>query len=323
MISWDASSPEAAGERLDRHVAARLDLPATRSSAGSPTGSCGSTAARPSLDRASPPATRRVLPRRSRRRSGCSPSRGDLRVLYEDAELVVLDKPAGLTVHPGAGRPTGTLAHQLLDRYPEMAGVGGPGRPGIVHRLDQGTSGVLVVARTAGRLRPPRPRLRRPRGREALSRRSPTARPTPPAGTIEAPIGRHPQQRKEMAVRPAAGRRAPATARSPPRRRDRAARDRPRHRPHAPDPRPPEARSAIRWSAIRSTARRAGRRSPAPSSRSCATSPAPPSTPGGSPSHHPATGEPLAFEAPVPEDLRELWEGVAGGAFPVNNRTGS
>ena len=61
----------------------------------------------------------------------------------------MLDKPAGLTVHPGAGRSTGTLAHHLLARYPEMAGVGGPGRPGIVHRLDQGTSGVLVVARTA------------------------------------------------------------------------------------------------------------------------------------------------------------------------------
>ena len=76
------------------------------------------------------------------------PEAGELQVLYEDASLIVVDKPPGLTVHPGAGRPTGTLVHRLLDRYPEIAGVGGEGRPGIVHRLDKDTSGLLVVART-------------------------------------------------------------------------------------------------------------------------------------------------------------------------------
>ncbi|HUA94034.1 MAG TPA: RluA family pseudouridine synthase [Acidimicrobiales bacterium] len=69
-------------------------------------------------------------------------------VVYEDDQLVVVDKPAGLVVHPGAGRRHGTLVSGLLARYPDLASVGDPARPGIVHRLDRGTSGLLVVART-------------------------------------------------------------------------------------------------------------------------------------------------------------------------------
>ncbi len=72
-----------------------------------------------------------------------------LAVLHEDAHLLVIDKPPGLVVHPGAGQRTGTLVHGLLARYPELVDVGGdPARPGIVHRLDKGTSGLLLVART-------------------------------------------------------------------------------------------------------------------------------------------------------------------------------
>lgn len=71
-----------------------------------------------------------------------------LSVLHEDEHLAVLDKPAGLVTHPGPGHPGGTLANGLVHRYPEVAAVGAPDRPGIVHRLDRGTSGVLVVART-------------------------------------------------------------------------------------------------------------------------------------------------------------------------------
>ena len=70
-------------------------------------------------------------------------------VVHEDADLLVVDKPAGLVVHPGSGTPSGTLVNGLLARYPDLAGVGQPDRPGIVHRLDAGTSGLLVVARTA------------------------------------------------------------------------------------------------------------------------------------------------------------------------------
>lgn len=69
-------------------------------------------------------------------------------VIHEDEAIVVVDKPAGLVVHPGAGRTGGTLADGLLARYPQIEGVGPEHRPGIVHRLDRGTSGLLVVART-------------------------------------------------------------------------------------------------------------------------------------------------------------------------------
>lgn len=69
-------------------------------------------------------------------------------VVHVDEHVVVVNKPAGLVVHPGAGNPTGTLVNGLLARYPEIADVGQPMRPGIVHRLDAGTTGLMVVART-------------------------------------------------------------------------------------------------------------------------------------------------------------------------------
>lgn len=72
----------------------------------------------------------------------------DFTVVFEDSEVVVVDKPSGLVVHPGAGHDRATLVQGLLARYPDLAGVGDRYRPGIVHRLDRGTSGLLVVART-------------------------------------------------------------------------------------------------------------------------------------------------------------------------------
>jgi 23S rRNA pseudouridine1911/1915/1917 synthase len=69
-------------------------------------------------------------------------------VVHVDDTVIVVDKPAGLVVHPGAGNPDGTLVNGLLARFPDIAGVGEPHRPGIVHRLDGGSSGLLVVART-------------------------------------------------------------------------------------------------------------------------------------------------------------------------------
>jgi 23S rRNA pseudouridine1911/1915/1917 synthase len=69
-------------------------------------------------------------------------------VVHVDDHVIVVDKPAGLVVHPGHGHPDGTLVNALLARYPEVAGVGDPMRPGIVHRLDVGTSGLMVVARS-------------------------------------------------------------------------------------------------------------------------------------------------------------------------------
>ena len=76
------------------------------------------------------------------------PERIPLRILYEDPDLVVVDKPKGLLVHPAGSRDGGTLVNALLERYPEVSGVGVVERPGIVHRLDRYTSGVMVVARS-------------------------------------------------------------------------------------------------------------------------------------------------------------------------------
>ena len=77
----------------------------------------------------------------------------DVQVVYSDDDLIVVDKPAGMVVHPGAGAQSGTLVHGLLARFPDLARAGGEiDRPGIVHRLDKGTSGLLVVARTPAAL---------------------------------------------------------------------------------------------------------------------------------------------------------------------------
>jgi 23S rRNA pseudouridine1911/1915/1917 synthase len=70
-----------------------------------------------------------------------------LDILYQDADVAVLDKPAGMVVHPGAGHGSGTLVNALLHHIPDLSGIGGELRPGIVHRLDRGTSGVMVVAK--------------------------------------------------------------------------------------------------------------------------------------------------------------------------------
>jgi len=128
-------------------------------------------------------------------------------VLYEDARLLVLDKPAGLTVHPGAGRLSGTLVNALLHRVRDLSGVGGVLRPGIVHRLDRGTSGLMVVAKDD--------EAHRALAAQFASRRVEKeylavvhGLPRPRTGTIEAPIGRDPVHRKRMSVRAPRGREA-------------------------------------------------------------------------------------------------------------------
>lgn len=70
-----------------------------------------------------------------------------LEIVYQDADLAILNKPAGLVVHPGAGHPSGTLVNALLHHITDLSGIGGESRPGIVHRLDRGTSGVMVIAK--------------------------------------------------------------------------------------------------------------------------------------------------------------------------------
>jgi 23S rRNA pseudouridine1911/1915/1917 synthase len=122
-----------------------------------------------------------------------------LDVVYEDAELLVINKPAGLTVHPGAGRQTGTLVHAILAHCPGLPGIGGEDRPGIVHRLDKDTSGLLVVAKTERALRALQAQIQTRRaGREY--RALVHGRVAKPEGRIEAPIGRDPRHRTRMAV---------------------------------------------------------------------------------------------------------------------------
>ena len=128
-----------------------------------------------------------------------APEPGPLdRVLATDG-FVAVDKPAGMVMHPGAGASSGTLAHRLLTYYPELAGVGHPRRPGIVHRLDKDTSGVVLIARTPAIYTLLARAFER---REVRKRYLLIARgtPDPPRGRIDAPIGRHPTHRTRMAV---------------------------------------------------------------------------------------------------------------------------
>jgi 23S rRNA pseudouridine1911/1915/1917 synthase len=123
----------------------------------------------------------------------------DLRILYEDEDLVVIDKPAGLVVHPGPGHSTGTLVHGLLGRGSGWSTIGGVERPGIVHRLDRDTSGLMVVARNDEAHR----ELARQLERRIMSRRYRAivvGEVADEAARIEAPIGRDPKNRQRMAV---------------------------------------------------------------------------------------------------------------------------
>jgi 23S rRNA pseudouridine1911/1915/1917 synthase len=132
----------------------------------------------------------------------------DLEILFEDTDLLVLNKPAGLVVHPAPGNPDNTLVNALLAHCGDsLSGIGGVRRPGIVHRLDKDTSGVMVVAKndaTHQALSKLFAAHDLTRIYKALVWGTPKAR----TGTIEAAIGRHPIDRKRMAVRETSGRHA-------------------------------------------------------------------------------------------------------------------
>ncbi len=133
------------------------------------------------------------------------PEARPLDILFEDPMMLVLNKPAGLVVHPAAGHDTGTLVHALLHHCKDLAGIGGELRPGIVHRLDKDTSGVMVVAKTEAAM-------------QALSHafKARTVKKCywalaqgtiePPTDTIETCIGRDPHHRQRMSARVTQGR---------------------------------------------------------------------------------------------------------------------
>jgi 23S rRNA pseudouridine1911/1915/1917 synthase len=196
-----------AGERLDRALAELAGVPRARAQRWIEAG-------RVRLAGAPARASRRVLEGErivadppEPEVSALRPEPIPLPILHEDAHLVVVDKPAGLVVHPAPGHPGGTLVNALLYHCRELAGVGGVRRPGIVHRLDRGTSGVMVVAKhdeahlalaaqfhdhTVERVY------------LAFVRGAPGA----DVGRVDRPIGRHPRDRKRMSVAARGGRAA-------------------------------------------------------------------------------------------------------------------
>jgi 23S rRNA pseudouridine1911/1915/1917 synthase len=122
-----------------------------------------------------------------------------LTIIYEDADIVVVDKPAGMVVHPAHGHPNGTLVNALLAHCPDLAGIGGELRPGIVHRLDKDTSGLLIVAKNDAAHHHLQAQFQAHLVHKtylALVEGVPEAA----HGVIDAPIGRDPQHRQRMAI---------------------------------------------------------------------------------------------------------------------------
>jgi 23S rRNA pseudouridine1911/1915/1917 synthase len=146
--------------------------------------------------------------------SPLTPEAIPLSILHEDEDLIVVDKPAGLVVHPAPGHPGGTLVNALLHHCGDLAGVGGVLRPGIVHRLDRGTSGVLVVAKCDA-AHTALARQFHDHSVEREYRALVRGLPGRDEGRVSRPIGRHPRDRKRMSVHTRRGREAHTVWRVP------------------------------------------------------------------------------------------------------------
>ena len=189
------------GERLDLFIARRLsDLTRSRvrklidggavSINGQTPRKAGVKLAAGQRVRVSPPPPRP---------STLQPEPMALSIVYEDGDLLVVDKPAGLAVHPSPGHSSHTLVHGVLAHCPNLSGIGGEGRPGIVHRLDKDTSGLIIVAKNdAAHVSLARQLKERKVEKTYLALVE--GRIEPAEGIIDAPIGRDPRHRKRMAV---------------------------------------------------------------------------------------------------------------------------
>jgi len=227
-------------------------------------------------------------------------------VVHEDAHLVVVNKPAGLVVHPGAGTSRGTLVNALLRHVRDLSGVGGVLRPGIVHRLDRGTSGLLVVAKDD---ETHRSLVRQFAGRTVEKEYLALVLGVPAraAGEVDAPIGRDPVHRQKMSVRAPRGREARTSWRVE-ERFDGAALLRVRihtgrtHqiRVHLASIGHPVAGDAVYGGTRTPSSRRAAAREALQSLERPALHAARLSF------AHPASGERLTFEAPLPPDLEAV-----------------
>ncbi|MCP4204919.1 MAG: RluA family pseudouridine synthase [bacterium] len=313
------SSPSAAGQRLDVYLAKVYKTSRSQAARWIQDGlvALGEKDAKPGL-KLEGGEWISCEPRAPSQDGRVEPEEGPLEVLFEDDHIVVLDKPAELAVHTGAGRSSGTLANRLLAAYPEMAAVGGPGRPGIVHRLDLGTSGVLVAARTAEAHRTLA---------EAFAERAVRKKylaivfGTPPngEGTITAPIARHPQRRKEMTVlltgRPAeTGYRVLASAAglsflelAPVSGRTHQIRVHLKHirHPIVGDPVYGEAR----WKDLPRARQRPLREFERPALHAWRLE-----------FRHPLSHQPCRFEAPLAADMAELWSEATGAEVPGHSQ---
>lgn len=128
-----------------------------------------------------------------------TPEKIPLHIVYEDADVMVIDKPAGLTVHPAPGHGSGTLVNAILAHCPDLAGIKGSIRPGIVHRLDKDTSGLMMVAKN-DTAQLSLSRQIKERAVEKIYLVLIVGHLSPRDGAIEGPIGRHPRDRKRMAI---------------------------------------------------------------------------------------------------------------------------
>ncbi len=241
--------------------------------------------------------------------SAVEPEAIPLRVLYEDEALLAIDKPPGMVVHPAPGARSGTLVNALLHRLGSLDGVGAVGRPGIVHRLDRDTSGVLLVARTAAAMEGLAKQFRQ----RSLAKRYLAVvhgRVGPPTGVMDQAIGRHPVERKRMSVHSPRGRialtrwqvlerfphatllrLAPETGRTHQIRVHLAALGHPIVSDRVYGGGPPRAATPAVRAAMEACPRQALH---AESIRFA----------------HPLTGAPLTVSAPVPDDFRDLVEGL-------------
>ena len=191
---------DAAGERLDRFLSRRLpDISRSRlrSLIANGRASVDGAPAKPALRLRLGQAVALRLP--PPEPSGLAAQPMPLRVAYQDADIIVVDKPAGLTVHPAPGHPDWTLVNALLALCPDLRAIGGTARPGIVHRLDKDTSGLMVAAKNDAAHRALSEQLRR---REFTKAYIALARGevSPPEAVIDAPIGRARGDRRRMAI---------------------------------------------------------------------------------------------------------------------------
>ncbi len=133
--------------------------------------------------------------------SKLTPENIPLDVIFENEDILVINKPAGMVVHPAAGHSSGTLVHAVLAHAPEIEGVGGEKRPGIVHRLDKNTSGVIILAKNDRSQQWLQNQFQdRQVGKKYIALVD--GHPATPKGRVETPIGRDPSHRQRMAVTP-------------------------------------------------------------------------------------------------------------------------